>query len=99
MMFIHRERTSEMEREIERQRLLELERAKTRELRYNLDLERERQTQVITGTLFEILNTCLRTHIFIALFFRRSWYLGVIFFFGFIVLCFPFLMVLSPLHI
>ncbi|KAF5175171.1 hypothetical protein FRX31_035244 [Thalictrum thalictroides] len=42
---LDRERTSEVEREIERQRLLELERAKTRELRYNLDLEKERQTQ------------------------------------------------------
>ena len=54
-MFIHRERTSGVEREIERQQLLELERAKTRELRHNLDLERERQTQVITLLLFGIL--------------------------------------------
>lgn len=36
-----------MEKEIERQRLLELERAKTRELRYNLDMEKERQMQVL----------------------------------------------------
>ena len=42
-----RERTVEMEKEIERQRLLELERAKTRELRYNLDMEKERQMQVL----------------------------------------------------
>ncbi|KAJ8631904.1 hypothetical protein MRB53_025240 [Persea americana] len=42
---LDRERTSGVEREIERQQLLELERAKTRELRHNLDLERERQTQ------------------------------------------------------
>ena len=35
-----------MEKEIERQRLLELECAKTKELRHNLDLEKERQTQV-----------------------------------------------------
>lgn len=40
-----RERTTEVEREIERQRLLELERAKTRELRHNLDMEKEKQTQ------------------------------------------------------
>lgn len=42
---LDRQRTSEIEKEIERQRLLELERAKTNELRYNLDLEKERQTQ------------------------------------------------------
>lgn len=42
----NRERTSEVEREIERQRMLELERAKTRELQHNLDMEREKQTQV-----------------------------------------------------
>ena len=41
-----RERTAEAEKEIERQRLLELERTKTRELRHNLDMEKERQTQV-----------------------------------------------------
>lgn len=40
-----RERTAEVEREIERQRVLEVERAKTRELRHNLDLEKEKQTQ------------------------------------------------------
>lgn len=45
-----RERTVEMEKEIERQRLLELERAKTRELRYNLDMEKERQMQVLLGS-------------------------------------------------
>jgi len=33
---------------MERQKLLEIERAKTRELRHNLDMEKERQTQVIT---------------------------------------------------
>lgn len=38
----------EMEKETERQRLLEIERAKTRELRHNLDIEKERQTQVIS---------------------------------------------------
>lgn len=37
-----------MEKEMERQKLLEIERAKTRELRHNLDMEKERQTQVIT---------------------------------------------------
>ncbi|XP_050225471.1 uncharacterized protein LOC126674960 isoform X2 [Mercurialis annua] len=42
---LDRERIAEAEKEIERQRLLELERAKTRELRYNLDMEKERQTQ------------------------------------------------------
>lgn len=41
-----RERTAEVEKEIERQRLLELERAKSRELRHILDMEKERQTQV-----------------------------------------------------
>lgn len=35
-----------MEKELERQRLLEIERAKTKELRHNLDMEKERQTQV-----------------------------------------------------
>lgn len=40
-----RERTVEVEREIERQRLLEVERAKTRELRHNLDMDKEKQTQ------------------------------------------------------
>lgn len=39
---------AEMEKEMERQKLLEIERAKTRELRHNLDMEKERQTQVIT---------------------------------------------------
>ncbi|XP_014516304.1 uncharacterized protein LOC106774021 isoform X1 [Vigna radiata var. radiata] len=42
---LDRERTVEMEKELERQRLLEIERAKTKELRYNLDMEKERQTQ------------------------------------------------------
>lgn len=37
---------AEVEKEIERQRMLELERAKTRELRHSLDLEKEKQTQV-----------------------------------------------------
>lgn len=41
-----RERTAEVEREIERQQLLEVERAKTRELRHNLDMEKEKQTQL-----------------------------------------------------
>lgn len=35
-----------MEKEIERQRMLELEHVKTKELRHNLDMEKERQTQV-----------------------------------------------------
>uniref|UniRef100_A0A6N2N9G8 Uncharacterized protein n=1 Tax=Salix viminalis TaxID=40686 RepID=A0A6N2N9G8_SALVM len=39
------EKAAEAEKEIERQRLLELECAKTRELRHNLDMEKERQTQ------------------------------------------------------
>lgn len=43
-----RERTTEAEREIERQRFLEAERAKTRELRHNLDMEKEKQTQAMT---------------------------------------------------
>lgn len=38
-----------MEKDLERQRLLEIERARTRELRHMLDMEKERQTQVITG--------------------------------------------------
>jgi len=44
----------ETEKEIERQRLLELERAKTNELRYNLDLEKERQTQASVQLLWLI---------------------------------------------
>ncbi|GMP42150.1 hypothetical protein CsSME_00011983 [Camellia sinensis var. sinensis] len=36
---------TEVEREIERQRSLELERAKTRELRHHLDMEKEKQSQ------------------------------------------------------
>jgi uncharacterized NAD(P)/FAD-binding protein YdhS len=43
-----RERAAEVEKEIERQRLMELERAKTKELRHSLDMEKERQTQVRT---------------------------------------------------
>ena len=35
-----------MERDIERQRQLDLERVKSRELQYNLEMEREKQTQV-----------------------------------------------------
>lgn len=42
---VFREKAAEAEKEIERQRLLELECAKTRELRHNLDMEKERQTQ------------------------------------------------------
>lgn len=42
---LDRERVAEAEREIERQRLLEKERSKTREMRYNLELEVERRTQ------------------------------------------------------
>lgn len=42
---LDREKAAEAEKEIERQRLLELECAKTRELRHNLDMEKERQTQ------------------------------------------------------
>ena len=47
LKLFNRERAAEMEKELERQRLLEIERAKTRELRHNLDIEKERQTQVI----------------------------------------------------
>lgn len=43
---LFRERTSETEREIGRQRQLEVERGKTRELQFNVDMEREKQTQV-----------------------------------------------------
>lgn len=43
--YVSRERTAEVEREIERQQLLEVERTKTRELRHNLDMEREKQAQ------------------------------------------------------
>ncbi|XP_010673447.1 uncharacterized protein LOC104889813 isoform X4 [Beta vulgaris subsp. vulgaris] len=42
---LDRQRTLELEKDIERQRLLELERAKTNELRHNLDMEKEKQTQ------------------------------------------------------
>lgn len=42
---LDREKVAEAEREIERQRLLEKERSKTRELRYNLELEAERRAQ------------------------------------------------------
>ncbi|XP_019701444.1 uncharacterized protein [Elaeis guineensis] len=42
---LDKERTSELEHEIERQRQLEVERVKTRELQFNLDMEREKQTQ------------------------------------------------------
>lgn len=48
-----RERTSEVEKELERQQLLELERARTRELRHSLDIEKEKQAQarlfLVTG--------------------------------------------------
>lgn len=42
---LDRERKNELEHEIERQRQLEFERAKTQELQFNLDIERERQIQ------------------------------------------------------
>ncbi|KAJ3681587.1 hypothetical protein LUZ60_014160 [Juncus effusus] len=42
---LDREKAAESEREIERKRQLELERAKTRELQFNLDLEREKLNQ------------------------------------------------------
>eukprot|EP00262_Sarcandra_glabra_P017932 TRINITY_DN6289_c0_g2_i1.p1 TRINITY_DN6289_c0_g2~~TRINITY_DN6289_c0_g2_i1.p1 ORF type:complete len:443 (+),score=91.85 TRINITY_DN6289_c0_g2_i1:183-1331(+) len=58
---LDRERTSEVERELERQRLLELERAKTRELQYNLDMERERQTQRELQRELEQTESGLRT--------------------------------------
>jgi len=45
-----------MEKELERQRLLEIERAKTKELRHNLDMEKERQTQVIPLRELLLLN-------------------------------------------
>ena len=40
-----------MERDIERQRQLDPERVKSRELQYNLDMEREKQTQVYVAIL------------------------------------------------
>ncbi|KAJ1399405.1 hypothetical protein SESBI_30339 [Sesbania bispinosa] len=46
---LDRERVAEREKELERQRLLEVERAKTRELRHNLDMEKERQTQMLNS--------------------------------------------------
>lgn len=52
-----------MEKEIERQRLLELERAKTNELRYNLDLEKEKQTQA-SMKLALTINKVLFSHSF-----------------------------------
>ncbi|KAK4397490.1 hypothetical protein Sango_1585600 [Sesamum angolense] len=42
---LDRERTNEVEKELERQHLLEVEQAKTRELRHNLDIEKEKQAQ------------------------------------------------------
>lgn len=43
-----------MEKEIERQRMLELECVKSRELRHNLDMEKERQTQAIPFSTLRI---------------------------------------------
>lgn len=52
-IWIIRERADEVEKELERQQLLELERAKTRELRNNLEMEKEKQAQaritIVTG--------------------------------------------------
>lgn len=45
LLELDRERAVEAEKEIERQRLLDLERAKTRELRHNFDIEKEKQAQ------------------------------------------------------
>lgn len=56
-----RQRTLELEKDIERQRLLELERAKTNELRHNLDMEKEKQTQVKKRP---ITLSCGKDHIF-----------------------------------
>ncbi|KAL2610037.1 hypothetical protein R1flu_028610 [Riccia fluitans] len=42
---LDRERAAEAEQEIERQRTLEKERAKTREMRHNLDMDSERRSQ------------------------------------------------------
>lgn len=47
-----RERTAELEKEIERQRLLELERSKTSELRHQLEMEKERQMQARCFPIF-----------------------------------------------
>ncbi|CAA7403903.1 unnamed protein product [Spirodela intermedia] len=58
---LDRERTSEAEREIEQQRLLETERAKTRELRYNLELERERQAQRELQKELELVESGVRS--------------------------------------
>lgn len=41
-----------MENEIERQKMLAVERAKTSELQHNLDMEKERRTQVIVFISF-----------------------------------------------
>ncbi|PWA53887.1 Armadillo-type fold [Artemisia annua] len=43
---LDREKAAEMENEIERQKLLAAERAKTRELQHNLEMEKEKKTQV-----------------------------------------------------
>ncbi|KAK6936545.1 hypothetical protein RJ641_033575 [Dillenia turbinata] len=58
---LDRERSIEAEREIERQRLLEMERAKTRELRHNLDIEKERQIQRELQKELEQAESGLRT--------------------------------------
>uniref|UniRef100_A0A2N9HB34 Uncharacterized protein n=1 Tax=Fagus sylvatica TaxID=28930 RepID=A0A2N9HB34_FAGSY len=58
---LDRERAAEVEKEVERQRLLELERAKTKELRHNLDLEKERQTQRELQRELELAESGLRT--------------------------------------
>jgi hypothetical protein len=66
LYYLCRERTLEMERDIERQRQLDLERVKSRELQYNLEMEREKQTQVYVARLlfqtqitYRCYNRCL----------------------------------------
>jgi hypothetical protein len=67
LLYICRERSLEMEREVERQRQLDIERAKSREMQFNLDLEKEKQTQVRSNLFFRMdiiswhWNICLQS--------------------------------------
>ncbi|XP_073037920.1 uncharacterized protein [Primulina eburnea] len=56
-----RERTIEVEKELQRQQVLELERAKTRELRHNLDIEKEKLAQRELQRELEQLETGMRS--------------------------------------
>ena len=58
LLYICRERSLEMEREVERQRQLDIERAKSREMQFNLDLEKEKQTQVRSNLFFRMDIIC-----------------------------------------